>query len=143
MSSDFLSYVAGFFDAEGTVGVWTRAGYYSMVVAIGQQRPCPVFDRLRQEFGGSIIQGKKQVLHWRIGDNKAVGFLKEIQPYLRLPRKIAQCRLAIEFQERRHKAGCQSGGITDQEMEYRQQIYHKLRHLKTARLDYKGQGLPS
>ena len=60
---------------------------------------------LKNAFGGSIYYyenrpGWKGIWRWLITSNKALAFLRAIQPYLRL--KVAQAEIAIQFQEARH-----------------------------------------
>jgi len=134
MNESMLAYVAGFFDAEGSVGVYKRAGYFALHASIGQQPPCPVLYTIQDCFGGSIYNGKGGVEIWGIGDNKALAFLEAIQPFLCLPRKVAQVEIAIQFQIRKIAANCQSSSISPSELKYREDIYWTLRELKRKSL---------
>src|SRR5690348_6559177 len=103
-----LSYMAGFFDGEGTVGIKfikssRKVPLHSPYVTVSQVTP-GVLRWMREYFGGSIYlkppSAKGQgIWCWQLSQRLAINFLKEIQPYLRI--KKAEAELVIEaFQER-------------------------------------------
>ena len=96
-----LSYIAGFFDGEGSINLLTRIRpkntEYSLTVAIGQ-RDGMTLDLIKENFGGNIYFVKRDgSYYWVITHKKAVKFLKEILPYLQY--KKPQALVAIQFYE--------------------------------------------
>jgi len=98
-----IGYLTGFYDGEGYVGVSKgKRDSYSLHVEIANTN----FDMLKlyeTKFGGKIRLIKKEEehykvkYHWDITNNKALSFLKYIQPFTIVKRQ--QIDLAIEFQE--------------------------------------------
>ena len=128
----FLAYTAGFFDADGTVGIyWTkrrdclRGGHFSMRAGVTQKRWQGVFGEWQRRWGGTwfIHDG-----YWRWGlrAKKAAVFLRDILPHL--GGKAPQVKLALEFQRRmKPRKGVP---ITDTELEYRRAVSEALKEMK-------------
>jgi len=106
-----LSYIAGFFDGEGSIGVYhhvnrgVQTGFH-LRVQLRQNKTdlsSRLFDELVARYGGCIsafsTRSGKVGLSWQIGSSKAVRFLREIEPHLIL--KKDQARLAVSWQEGR------------------------------------------
>jgi hypothetical protein len=106
-----LSYIAGFFDGEGSIGVYhhvnngVQTGFH-LRVQLRQNKTklsSQLFRELVARFGGCVAEfstrSGKVGMSWQVGSAKAVAFLKEIEPYLVL--KKDQARLAISWQEGR------------------------------------------
>ena len=108
-------YIAGFFDGEGSIGIYPRSWnrnhtirYYVLVVSLGQSgsKGKAILDELAFKFGGSVYQntanGKKKVMwKWNVSANKAKEFLRWMSPYLFIKREEAS--LGIQFQETPNK----------------------------------------
>jgi len=107
-----LIYMAGFFDGEGCVAIskinlknpeYKSPRYVLEVTAYNCDKD--VMDWILTKFGGSTqlrVKPKekwywKDNYGWKITSNKAIPFLKELLPYLKVKKK--QAELAIEFQE--------------------------------------------
>lgn len=100
-----LSYIAGFFDGEGSINILTRKRpqntEYTLTVAIGQ-KDGETLDWIKENFGGNVYLVKRDgTFFWTITHQNAIRFLKEIYPHLRY--KKPQAKVAIEFYERMPK----------------------------------------
>lgn len=95
-----LSYLAGFFDGEGYIGIVTGKGCRSLRVSI-TQKDRTILNLFQCLFGGNISQHCKSddCYRWYLGSNAALKLLEDLSPYLML--KAGQAKIAIEFQ--RHK----------------------------------------
>lgn len=96
-----LSYLAGFFDGEGSINILTRKRpkniEYSLTVAIGQ-KDGETLDLISNNFGGNVYVVKRDgTYYWVITHRKAINFLKQILPYLQY--KKPQAEVAIKFYE--------------------------------------------
>ncbi len=140
VTTEELSYIAGFFDGEGDVGIiYTKSsgwGYYQMRVHVTNTDGI-VPNRLKELFGGSIsVRARCNPLHkvpyvWSASGNIASQFLYAIQPYLR--QKWEHAEVALEFQ-RSQKNGSSSGcpinqRYTPEEVSYREFLYGEIRRL--------------
>lgn len=111
MRNEFdLSYVAGFFDGEGSVCIAEshrkdRLVEYVLACGIGNTY-FPILVFLKKRFGGTLhlnLSGQKRKEHykpflqWYLSGNKAIKFLKTILPYLIV--KKSQAEVGIAFQE--------------------------------------------
>lgn len=106
MDSNWLSYMAGFFDGEGCIKftVDPRNGYEGIEVEIVQSNPEPL--HLYEElFGGMIyrnsqVRGKLPLWSYRTNNGDRVGaILSTLLPYLIV--KKEKCIQALEFLENR------------------------------------------
>ncbi len=108
------SYIAGFFDGEGSIGVYhhvnngVQTGFH-LRVQLRQNKTelsSQLFDGLVARYGGCVAEfstrSGKVGMSWQLGSARAVAFLREIEPHLMLKRD--QARLAISWQERRTPA---------------------------------------
>lgn len=81
-----LAYFAGFFDGEGSVGMYEH-GRYVVNVANTDVRPLA---RAKELWGGHLnLQGKQKysvrdLWHWNLYGHFARPFLEDIRPYSRL-----------------------------------------------------------
>lgn len=105
-----LIYIAGFFDGEGSVGVYKRnwdrtktIQYYTSTATVAQSGKWgyEFVSLLKSEFGGHIriapnTDNKKQMYHWQVDADRCATFLKAILPFLRYKRE--QVELLLEFQ---------------------------------------------
>lgn len=108
-----LSYLAGFFDGEGCVGVKKpspKRGQHMPYATVSQVRP-EVLQRFKSAFGGNIRFaakcGKNGIWCWHhAGAKGVVPFLREIEPYLLVKRAEAQVVIeAFSVMVRVKKAG--------------------------------------
>lgn len=125
MNGEGLAWYAGIFDGEGYVGIHVSGGRESLRVGVSNTEIELVSPFL--EFGGHLREQAwarnprwKLAYRWEISHRKAAGFLRQVLPYLRSPKKIAASKLAIEFQERKILPG-QHGS---DEYEAEQADYH-------------------
>jgi pyruvate carboxylase len=99
-----LSYIAGFFDADGSVGIYPRGSFYQVNVAIansGKQGE-EICRYLQSHFKGCLtFQKAKKKTHrncfwWRLnGAETCLGFLEAIEPFSIIKKR--QVQLCIEF----------------------------------------------
>jgi len=110
-TNELLAYIAGFFDGEGSVGVYcgTKKRSQSYLRSQLKQNACAISDLIFEDlfklYGGSLSKIKtssgKTHINWQVSGDKCVIFLKDILPYSRL--KKEQIVLGIEWQEGRCK----------------------------------------
>lgn len=104
---DFVLYVAGFFDGEGSVGVYPNArGSYFLRTQVTQNVSPAVtalFAACVSRWGGNFStqvgarpEGK---YNWQLGSHRCVRFLEEILPFSRLKRD--QIEIAVAWQTSR------------------------------------------
>jgi len=104
-------YIAGFFDGEGSIGIYPRSWnrnhtirYFVLVVSLAQSGPIGkrILDHLASVFGGSVyenkpkLQNKKQMWKWNVSADKAFHFLMWFKDYTTI--KTAEIDLGLEFQ---------------------------------------------
>lgn len=101
------SYVAGFFDGEGTVGIshvkHPSADYYNVRVAIINTNRA-ILDAIQGTFGGSVgshdkRRSDKHKQSWQVQwySESAIEFLRTIYPYVIVKRD--QIELALKFHD--------------------------------------------
>ena len=93
-----LSYLAGFFDGEGYIGIVTVHSCLSLRISITQKEKT-ILNLFQCLFGGNISSHSKydDCYRWYIYSDGALQFLRELLPYLML--KAGQAKIAIEFQQ--------------------------------------------
>lgn len=97
-----LHWLGGFFDGEGSIGIYPRnlnkkktVRYYVLVVSLAQSGVTGeyVLKNLQQKYGGSVysqIKPKHKVMwKWNISAKKAALFLRDIEPVLIIKRSQA------------------------------------------------------
>lgn len=132
-----LSYVAGFFDGEGSINILRsirkrkKDGWcpeYSLTIAIGQ-KDGETLDWIKDNLGGNICKIKRDGSYfWYCSGQKAHKFLKEIYPFLKY--KKPQAKLAFEFYER--KNGKLFKKVTQEELDRRETIRQRIIALHKA-----------
>ena len=106
------SYVAGFFDGEGSITITRKyyvrktgkkVTYYRLLIHVGNTDK-KIIEDLQKKYGGYIrvfhppLAGyTKTFYRWMLCRNAAYQFLKKIEKYLRI--KKERVKLAIEFEE--------------------------------------------
>ena len=99
------AYVAGLIDGEGCIGIQSNRGRsYYVEITIGMSvKAFPLLKAMGKEFGGTVIQQRKQTekwsaaAKWRIGGASAIRFLTKILPYLVL--KCEQAKTALQLEQ--------------------------------------------
>lgn len=105
-----LAYVAGFFDGEGCVGLYTSGDrLHYLKVQLTQNESAEslrLLNQLQASFGGwvsrQITRTGRTKLNWQISSTKAASFLRTLLPHLIL--KQEQARIAVQWEEGRPKA---------------------------------------
>jgi len=99
---NILSYLAGFFDGEGCVGIYphrnsqTGKQYYELTITV-TQKDRTILNLFQAHFGGNIVRtGKPNIRRWYLSGPSGAIFLTEILPYLMV--KAGQAKIALEFQ---------------------------------------------
>jgi hypothetical protein len=139
-----LAYAAGFFDGEGSIGVYsyrkdqTNNGggkYGSMSISISQRKR-ETLDWLVDRFGGSVyLNGTHKpnpIYQWRLNAKQGADFLRAILPWLRDKRD--QAELALKFAEtvRVNPVDGIHSPLTNEEKEARLEIIEELKRMKRA-----------
>ena len=96
-------YTAGFFDGEGCVNISSdRLGKpYIRILVVNTDNS--VLQKFQEKWGGNITHNKrhkenwKRSYTWRLSHQKAINFLKDLEPHLIVKKK--QTNLAISFYE--------------------------------------------
>lgn len=98
MTPEVASYVAGFFDGEGCVGIKRSGSSHQPYATIGQTRP-EVLQRIQALFGGSIRFNKHSNcwIYWA-SSRVALQLLRAIEPYAIV--KLEEIKLVIRAFER-------------------------------------------
>ncbi len=105
-----LHYIAGFFDGEGSIGVYRDGrGRHHLRTQLAQN-VTPVssslFESFKHRWGGNLSldhNRKGSCFNWQLNSSTAVRFLMDIHPYLIL--KKEQALLALMWQGGRPEAG--------------------------------------
>lgn len=146
-SSLNLSYIAGFFDADGSVTItkwmnkrnksnsWQHA-VYVRVSGSKLDSIKHINDTFSPQKKVSVCKYKTfgrtnsyNLYSWGCAGRNALEFLKLIEPHLILKKK--QARLAIEFQVKKMSDGFDRRGIklTHEDIEWREKYLNKMRKL--------------
>lgn len=100
MNKQDLSYIAGFFDGEGSINISVRKRKHfsishTLVISIGQ-KDGETLDWIKERFGGNLHQVKRDSSYmWYCSNRKAYSILKELIPFLKYKRP--QAELALKF----------------------------------------------
>lgn len=102
-----IHYIAGFFDGEGSVGVYRNGlGSYCLRTQLTQTKgreSYEILSYLLKKYGGNLgeqisLSGRIKY-NWQINGDLAARFLKDIRPCLLLKRR--QAEIAIKWQRER------------------------------------------
>lgn len=106
-----LEYIAGFFDGEGSIGIYSNSnrrsrGGYCLRVQVTQNQGDEsqlLLDELLERFGGCSSpmnrSGKRPAWIWQVNGDDGAAFLCSIRPYLRL--KAEQADVAVAWHQSR------------------------------------------
>lgn len=128
MNKITLSYLAGFFDGEGSINITTRkrkhfAVEHTLSIAIGQ-KDGKTLDWIKDEFGGNIHTVKRDGTYfWYTSNQKAYEVLKILYPYLKY--KKHQAELALRFYDEREDT--RRKPVPLEELERRENIRQELK----------------
>ncbi len=135
---ELTAYLAGLFDAEGSIFIEKKKPYgdnrttrYVLAVTIANTR-LELVEIAHKRYGGSLVgpvQQKKQnqrpFFIWKLSGPMARDFLKEVEPYLIVKRE--KLTLAYALQDRiesyTHKP------VAEDELRAREEIYQRFRRL--------------
>lgn len=130
-------WAAGFFDGEGSIGIYkTRRGTsFQLSIAANQVDPSPL-EILVWLFGGNVYNStarNRPLKSWRLGSRKAAAALQEMHPYL--VNKKAQAKVALQFQDslvlgNRGPGSWGNRPLTEVELEGQRQASEELKRLK-------------
>ncbi len=106
-----LQYIAGFFDGEGSIGVYyrwkdkDRFHLRTQLTNNKNEQAQKLMAYLKSKFGGNVseqitLSGNIKY-NWQLNSYRAAYFLKQIEPYLTF--KKDQAIIAINWQEQRPK----------------------------------------
>jgi hypothetical protein len=124
-----LSYIAGFFDGEGYIGILKRKRKewnteYFLQISIGQKDGA-IMNWIKESFGGNIYLVKRDNSYsWIVSNKVAHNFLKNIIPFLKY--KKPQAELGLQFYKNRDLRR----PIPQTELERREMIYQEMKSLK-------------
>lgn len=135
MDKSDLSYIAGFFDGEGSINMTVRrrknfAPEYTLSVAIGQNDGATL-DWIKENLGGRIYRIKRDnSFFWTATNRQAENFLKVIIPYLRY--KKPQAEVALSFYL---SASSRRKPVGEEEIKRREGIRNELKRLKKVLIE--------
>jgi len=127
-----LAYAAGIIDGEGCIHIARTKNpqmvggiVYFLLVRVGTTDGV-IPQHLLSIFGGSIVNRHRRQQVWQATGAHAEAVLLAVLPYLVL--KKPQAELALEFRE---TFGSPGPGLTDDVRDLRQDLYERLRGMKT------------
>jgi hypothetical protein len=97
-------YWAGFFDGEGSIGLYEKAKYpgvFDFGCSVTQKVARPLL-ALAGQFGGSVNTHSRGISAWKITGNQSEDFIKAVLPHLDVKARQARLylfgrRLAVKF----------------------------------------------
>ena len=128
------AYIAGLVDGEGHIAITLRSGQWSghQVMVKVTNTNILVLEEVARDYGARVQNQRVRSpwkptvdIHWSA--HRAVVFLKEIRPYLRIKAEIADVALALAETMRSPKSKARA--ISKQEWDYREQLRLKIRTL--------------
>ncbi len=92
------SYWAGFFDGEGSVGVYKSKNHFNYRCTISQKKPFEeVIEEIAKAYDGSVYYNAGGCANMQLSSVRAYEFLRDVFPYLRI--KKPQVKLFLEAAE--------------------------------------------
>jgi len=137
-----IQYIAGFFDGEGSIGLYARKGRYNGFTIKTQltqnksKESLYILKFLKTKYGGNMSKQKTLSgsikYNWQLGINGIKNFLKDIMPYLIL--KKQQSKLALYWIKNRPKIKRDRCGrvirFTKNDVAFNNKIVEKMKELK-------------
>lgn len=134
MKKHTKSYIAGLFDGEGTVTL-TRihsSDKFRVPVASMTSTSIEILNFIQIYYGGSISKQKVYKEHhklswvWRITNQKALLFFKDILPFILIEEKQRRVKLLLNNYNKLTK---RNGKYTNEEIEHKLDFENKFFHL--------------
>lgn len=127
-----LHYLAGFFDGEGTIGIWPAVNsegrvHHRAFIRVDNLDRRPL-DLMAAMFGGNVLlNGRlgRPLYYWQAASRRAVDIIAQLRPYLIV--KADQADIVIEFQGLIRRTG---RPLTIDERAARQVLYERIRDAK-------------
>lgn len=122
-----LEYLSGFFDADGTIGIYTPYGRQTANIrlSVTQKFPAVLFE-YEQQWGGSIYHHPSGHWVWGIAGRAALKAVIEMSPHLIEKRQQADvCREYISL------IGIQGCRVVSENLARRKLLESQLREMKT------------
>lgn len=96
MSDEYLSWLAGFFEGEGSCGYYEgKSNPKRRITASLYQKEREVLDEIRDKFGFGCISMHRECHSWFVQGKNARIFLSSILPWVRSTRKRNQIHKAL------------------------------------------------
>ena len=140
-------YIAGFFDGEGSIGIYSRKGRYNgacLRTQLTQNKTSEslfILSFLKNKYGGNLSEQKTLSnsikYNWQLNPKGVPLFLKDIMPYLIL--KKTQAQLALYWAENRPKVKRDGHGrvvkFAGNEVEFTNKVIKAMKSLKHKDID--------
>lgn len=136
-----VAYWAGLFDGEGCINIYrtkanskskTSRPSYTLQVSIDNTNE-EVLKEIYETYGGTFYTRKRKnrtrIYCVKLCSNKAIPFLTDILPYLRI--KKSEAIIALEFQEKGKRETFSPIPLTEKELAVRESYKLRLEQLKT------------
>ena len=114
------SYLAGFFDADGTIGIYAD----QLTIKVTQKYPL-VLNKFQTMFGGTVYHHPAGHYHWYAHGQTAYSALNNMHAFLIAKRE--QAELAMRFQESVGKKGLR---VTEETRAIRDTLAFRISMLK-------------
>jgi hypothetical protein len=135
-------YIAGFFDGEGSIGIYGRKNRYNGACLRTQltqnktQESLYILSNLKEVYGGNISEQKTLSggikYNWQLNPKGVKTFLEDIEPYLIC--KKPQAKLALYWLKNKPKIKRDGGGkivkFSGNEIEFTNKVIKLMKELK-------------
>ncbi len=140
-------YIAGFFDGEGSIGIYNRKDRYNgacLRTQLTQNKTSESFlilSFLKNKYGGNLSEQKTLSngikYNWQLNPKGVKVFLEDIGPYLIC--KKSQAKLALYWLKNRPKVKREKNGrvkkFIGNEIDFTNKIIRAMKELKTKNID--------
>ena len=107
--NEFFAYLAGFIDADGSIGIVTvaKSKTYVVQVCASNCNRTPI-DMLQQRFGGKVRtrdwKNKKWKINyeWKLTSQKAMSVIEKLLPYLIIKKEQAQIAITAQLLKQKY-----------------------------------------
>lgn len=134
LSASELAYIAGFIDADGSIGVARHNRNLTLSVQAAQKNPV-ILHWLVSKAGGKIYTFQRSTTYnketttyykWCLHGRPAQNFVMNIEPYLIQKKTLAELALIFPIGSRKLGMG---GGLSGGDIVLREQIYNRMKEL--------------